>query len=58
MCELYGYIGYVWYGWEYIRHYIALDGQRALKNVNDLAELEEIKVYTTAVMLKEIEYGR
>ena len=43
LCEMYGYSGYVWHGWEYIRRYAALDGQQALKAVMGvLADVEKV----------------
>lgn len=43
LCELYGFRGYTWHGWEYIKHYAALDGQQALKAVQGvLADVEKV----------------
>ncbi len=43
LCELYGYQGYVWHGWQYIKHYAGRDDQKALKAVMGvLAEVERV----------------
>ena len=43
LCELYGYQGYVWHGWQYIRHYAGQDDRKALKAVMGvLAEVERV----------------
>jgi len=43
LCELYGYEGYIYHGWEYIRHYAAQGGQQALKAVMGvLADVEKV----------------
>ncbi|WP_018085701.1 hypothetical protein [Desulfurispora thermophila] len=42
LCELYGYQGYLWHGWQYIQHY-ACDGEKALRRIMAvLAEVEKV----------------
>lgn len=36
LCEMYGYKGYIWHGWEYIRGYGGHDPQQALRKVMGL----------------------
>ncbi|WP_243113651.1 ArdC-like ssDNA-binding domain-containing protein [Desulfofundulus salinus] len=43
LCEMYGFKGYIWHGWEYIRHYAGQDGRKALKAVMGvLADVEKV----------------
>lgn len=42
LCELYGYQGYLWHGWQYIQHY-AGTGEKALRQIMAvLAEAEKV----------------
>lgn len=43
LCELYGYQGYLWQGWEYMRAYAGQDPKKALKVIMDvLNEVEAV----------------
>jgi len=43
LCEMYGFTGYIWHGWEYIRHYAGQDDRKALKAVMGvLADVEKV----------------
>ncbi|HHW42614.1 MAG TPA: M48 family peptidase [Desulfotomaculum sp.] len=43
LCEMYGFSGYIWHGWEYIRRYAGGDGRQALRFVMKvLADVEEV----------------
>ncbi len=43
LCELYGFQGYIWHGWEYIKHYSSREPQKALKAVMGvLTDVEEV----------------
>jgi len=43
LCEMYGFTGYIWHGWEYVKAYAGMDGQQALKTVMGvLADVEKV----------------
>ncbi|MCL6559042.1 MAG: ssDNA-binding domain-containing protein [Firmicutes bacterium] len=43
LCEMYGYQGYIWHGWEYIKRYSSHEPQKALKAVMGvLADVEKV----------------
>jgi len=43
LCEMYGFEGYIWHGWQYIKHYAGQDDQKALKAVMGvLADMEKV----------------
>ncbi|MGQ9825527.1 MAG: ArdC-like ssDNA-binding domain-containing protein [Desulfotomaculales bacterium] len=43
LCELYGFQGYIWHGWEYIKDYAGQDNQQALRAVMSvLADVEKV----------------
>ncbi|GAF27382.1 hypothetical protein [Neomoorella thermoacetica] len=43
LCELYGAQGYLWHGWEYIKHYAGQEPRMALKAIMAvLGEVEEV----------------
>ncbi len=53
LCELYGAKGYLWHGWEYIRHYASRDLKAALKAIMAvLNEVEEVleRIFAAAGM--------
>lgn len=43
LCEVYGYTGYAWHGWQYIRSYAGREPQQALRFLMKvLAGVEEV----------------
>lgn len=43
LCELYGYRGYIWHGWQYVKAYAGQDERKALKAVMGvLADVEKV----------------
>jgi antirestriction protein ArdC len=43
LCEMYGYSGYIWSGWQYIKEYAGRDERKALKAVMSvLADVEKV----------------
>lgn len=43
LCEMYGYSGYIWQGWQYIKEYAGRDERKALKAVMGvLADVEKV----------------
>ncbi len=43
LCEMYGFKGYIWHGWQYVKAYSSQDDQQALKAVMGvLAEVEKV----------------
>jgi hypothetical protein len=53
LCELYGAKGYLWHGWEYIKHYAGRDPKAALKAIMAvLSEVEEVleRIFNAAGM--------
>jgi len=43
LCEVYGYTGYAWHGWQYIRSYAGGEPQQALRFIMKvLADVEEV----------------
>lgn len=43
LCEMYGFKGYIWHGWQYVKAYASQDDQQALKAVMGvLAEVEKV----------------
>ncbi|MCL6557270.1 MAG: ssDNA-binding domain-containing protein [Firmicutes bacterium] len=43
LCEMYGFQGYIWHGWQYIKAYAGQDHQKALKAVMGvLADVERV----------------
>jgi hypothetical protein len=40
---MYGFTGYIWHGWEYVKAYAGQDGQKALKAVMGvLSDVEKV----------------
>lgn len=43
LCEMYGFKGYIWHGWQYVKAYAGQDDQRALKAVMGvLSDVEKV----------------
>ncbi len=43
LCELYGFQGYIWHGWQYVKAYAGQDDRKALKAVMGvLADVEKV----------------
>jgi len=43
LCEMYGFKGYIWHGWQYVKAYACQDDQQALKAVMGvLADVEKV----------------
>ncbi|MGQ9825947.1 MAG: M48 family peptidase, partial [Desulfotomaculales bacterium] len=43
LCEMYGFKGYIWHGWEYVKAYAGQDGQQALKSIMGvLSDVEKV----------------
>lgn len=48
LCELYGYTGYLWHGWEYLKYYADQDAQKALRKIMQL--LGEVEAVVTKIL--------
>jgi hypothetical protein len=48
MCELYGFEGYLWHGWEYLKYYADQDAQKALRKIMQL--LGEVEAVVTKIL--------
>ncbi|WP_194174916.1 hypothetical protein [Desulfofundulus thermobenzoicus] len=51
LCEIYGYTGYAWHGWQYIQSYAGGEPRQALRFVMKvLADVEEVldRIWATA----------
>lgn len=50
LCEMYGFKGYIWHGWEYVKAYAGQDDQQALKAVMGvLSDVEKVLEVILAV---------
>ena len=56
LCEMYGFKGYIWHGWQYIRHYAGQDGQQALKAI--MGVLSDVEKVLEAILEAAEEEGR
>ncbi len=43
LCEMYGFKGYIWHGWQYVKAYAGQDEQKALKAIMGvLSDVEKV----------------
>ena len=55
LCELYGFRGYIWHGWDYIKGYAGQDNQQAMKAV--MGALSDVQKVLEIILVVE-EEGR
>ena len=56
LCEMYGFKGYIWHGWQYVKAYAGQDGQQALKAV--MGVLSDVEKVLAVILEAAEEEGR